>query len=94
MTVKKEDVIKAMKEVIDPELGIDIVSLGMIDEIFCINNSVHLTFHPTSMYCPIAVNIGLSIKRKIQQMDKVKKVEVIIKNFVDEKNSNKILREA
>lgn len=93
MTVKKDDIIEALRGVIDPELGIDVVSLGMINEVFCINNSVHLIFSPTSKHCPIAVNIGLAMKRRIQSIDKVKKVEVTIKNFVDEENVNKILNE-
>ncbi len=94
MTIKKDQIIDVLKEVIEPTLGIDIISLNMINDINCINNSVHVIFNPTSYHCPVAINVGLAIKRKLQSIDKIVKVEVIINNHVDEKTVNKIISEA
>lgn len=94
MTIKKDQIIDVLKEVIEPTLGIDIISLNMISDINCINNSVHVIFKPTSYHCPVAINIGLAIKRKLQSIDKIVKVEVMINDHVDENKVNKIISEA
>ncbi len=94
MTIKKEQIIDVLKEVIDPTLGIDIVALNLINDVNCINNSVHVIFNPSSYHCPVAINIGLAIKRKLQNIDKIVKVEVIINDHVDENTINKIISEA
>jgi metal-sulfur cluster biosynthetic enzyme len=54
MAVTDEDVIEAMKDVIDPELGINVVDLGLVygvavDE----NNSATVDMTLTSAACPL-----------------------------------------
>lgn len=94
MKIEKEVVVEALKQVIDPELGVNVIELGMIDEIFCINNSVHVAFSPTSRFCPVALNIGLEMKKKLQQLKDVKKVEIVIDNFIDSETVNELIKEA
>lgn len=94
MTVTKEQVLESLSKVIDPEVGMDVVSLDMIDELFCINNSVHVKFSPTSRHCPIALNIGLAMKRNIESIEGVSKVEVIIDNFINSEEVNQLIKES
>jgi len=54
MAVTDEDIIEAMKDVIDPELGINVVDLGLVygvsvDE----NNSATVDMTLTSAACPL-----------------------------------------
>lgn len=59
----KEQVEEALKTVDDPELGIDIVNLGLVYEInLDDNNNVKVDFTLTTMGCPIAPLIDEQIK--------------------------------
>ncbi len=50
----KEQVLEALGTVDDPELGIDIVNLGLVYEVEVKeNNDVHIEFTLTTMGCPI-----------------------------------------
>jgi metal-sulfur cluster biosynthetic enzyme len=47
-------VIRLLKKCIDPELGIDIVSLGLIYDVTVSAGDIHLTMTLTSPSCPYA----------------------------------------
>src|SRR6266508_2884677 len=49
----KEQIIEALKNVVDPELGINIVDLGLVYGLDIQGNSVHITYTLTTMGCPI-----------------------------------------
>jgi ATP-binding protein involved in chromosome partitioning len=66
----------ALKKVIDPELKHDIVKLGFIQEMDIIDDYVHLEIQLTTPYCPFAENIVSEIKRAVEGIDGVKRVEV------------------
>jgi metal-sulfur cluster biosynthetic enzyme len=67
MTTKEEvrdEVEAALKTVDDPELGIDIVSLGLVYEIAVDDdNNVKVEFTLTTMGCPIGPMIDEQIKQ-------------------------------
>ncbi|MDT2814786.1 metal-sulfur cluster assembly factor [Vagococcus carniphilus] len=73
----KDDILSTLETVIDPELGIDIVNLGLIYEVnlddtgYC---EVKMTL--TTMGCPLADVITEQIHEAIKEVDEVKKVEV------------------
>ncbi|MFL5800127.1 MAG: metal-sulfur cluster assembly factor [Actinomycetota bacterium] len=52
-TLTKDDVLEALKSVIDPELGINIVDLGLVYEVDISEGNVHVTYTLTTMGCPI-----------------------------------------
>ena len=57
MAVKKEDILKALSTVKDPDLGKDLVSLGMIDKIIIEGNKVFFRVELTTPACPLKEKI-------------------------------------
>jgi len=73
----EESVRKALKEVIDPELRIDVVTLGLIYNIESDkegNVKIKMTF--TSMMCPYGPAMVEDVKEKTIGVEEVKTVEV------------------
>ena len=66
----------ALKKVIDPELKHNIVELGFIQEIDIVDDYVHLEIQLTTPNCPFAENIVAQIKRAVEGVPGVKRVEV------------------
>jgi len=51
--VSKEEILEALKAVIDPELGINIVDLGLVYDVDMADGHVHVSYTLTTMGCPI-----------------------------------------
>ncbi len=73
----KEEVIKALKDVYDPEIPVDVYELGLIYEIkiFPINN-VYILMTLTSPSCPSAGTIPAEIEAKVRAIEGVNDVSV------------------
>jgi metal-sulfur cluster biosynthetic enzyme len=53
MSLTVEDVTEAMKDVVDPELGINVVDLGLIYDVHLADSDVTLDMTLTSAACPL-----------------------------------------
>lgn len=76
MAVTEKDVRKALKEVKDPELGLDLVVLGLIYEIEIEEAAVKATISLTSPFCPVAGQIVDDVKQAIEGVEGVDSAEV------------------
>jgi len=56
--VTEEDVYEALEEVIDPELGLDFVSLGLVYDVVIDGPKVDITFTLTTPACPIGPQVS------------------------------------
>lgn len=73
----KDRILEALEMVIDPELGIDIVNLGLIYEIrFEQDGSTEIDMTLTTMGCPLADLITDQIHDVLKEVTEVTKVEV------------------
>jgi metal-sulfur cluster biosynthetic enzyme len=70
-----EDVIEALREVEDPELGMDIVELGLLSEVEVTGANVKVIYTLTSMGCPAGAMIQEDIDRVVRELPGVEEVE-------------------
>jgi metal-sulfur cluster biosynthetic enzyme len=70
-----EDVEAALTNVIDPELGLDFVELGLIYGIEVSGGDVHVTFSLTSPGCPIGPQVSEQIEEFVGELEGVASVE-------------------
>jgi metal-sulfur cluster biosynthetic enzyme len=73
--VTNEDVEAALTNVIDPELGLDFVELGLIYGVEVSGGDVHVTFTLTSPGCPIGPQVMEQIDEFVSELDGVESVE-------------------
>ncbi len=71
----KEQVIDALRVVEDPELGMDIVELGLLYDVEVEDSKVKATYSLTSIGCPVGPLIEQQIKETIEEMDGVSEAE-------------------
>lgn len=75
----KESLMGALENVIDPELGVDIVNLGLVyDAELDEEGKAIITMTLTSMGCPMGPQIVANIKQELMELPEVKDVDVNI----------------
>ena len=75
----KESMLGALENVIDPELGIDIVNLGLVYEVDLDEEGLAtVTMTLTSMGCPLGPVIVDQVNTALGELPEVKKVDVNI----------------
>ena len=72
--VTEEDIFDALSNVIDPELGLDFVELGLIYGVQVDGPRVDVTFSLTSPACPIGPQISEQIVEFVSELDGVDEV--------------------
>jgi metal-sulfur cluster biosynthetic enzyme len=73
--VSEEEVTDALRDVIDPELGLDFVELGLIYGVEIEDGDVHVTFTLTSPGCPIGPQVSEQIEEFVSELDGVEDVQ-------------------
>ena len=74
--IKKEEVIELIKTIYDPELFIDIWTLGLIYEIDINEDKINIKMTFTSMACPAGPQLVGEIKEKLSTLPEIKIVDV------------------
>jgi metal-sulfur cluster biosynthetic enzyme len=69
-----DEVEEALTNVIDPELGLDFVELGLVYEIEVDGSDVNITFTLTSPGCPIGPQVSDQMKEFVGELDGVENV--------------------
>jgi metal-sulfur cluster biosynthetic enzyme len=73
-TVTVDDVQEALTNVIDPELGLDFVELGLIYDVEVEGGDVFVSFSLTSPGCPIGPQVAEQIEEFVGELDGVSSV--------------------
>ena len=75
----KENFLGALENVIDPELGIDIVNLGLVYDVDMDDDGLcKVTMTLTSMGCPLARYIEQEVRRALADFPEIKDIQVDI----------------
>lgn len=78
VTVKKEDVIKALKECFDPEIPVNVYDLGLVYNIDLNGTEVKIKMTMTSPFCPVTDYLLEDVKNKVEEIAGATKVDVEI----------------
>lgn len=70
-----EQVTEALTNVIDPELGLDFVELGLVYDVEVEDGTVGITFTLTSPGCPIGPQVSEQMKEFVGELEGVERVE-------------------
>jgi metal-sulfur cluster biosynthetic enzyme len=73
--VSVEEVTDALRDVIDPELGLDFVELGLIYEVEIEEATVRVTYTLTSPGCPIGPQVSEQIEEFVGELAGVEEVQ-------------------
>jgi metal-sulfur cluster biosynthetic enzyme len=72
--VSEDEVLEALEEVIDPELGLDFVSLGLVYDVEVENSDVYITFTLTTPACPIGPQVSEQMREFVGELNGVQAV--------------------
>jgi metal-sulfur cluster biosynthetic enzyme len=72
--IDEDDVMEALSNVIDPELGLDFVELGLIYGLEVDGGSVNVTFTLTTPACPIGPQVSEQIQEFVGELPGVEQV--------------------
>lgn len=73
-----EDVTDVLRDVIDPELGLDFVELGLIYDVEIEGPTVKVTYTLTSPGCPIGPQVSEQIEEFVSELDGVEEVQPVM----------------
>jgi metal-sulfur cluster biosynthetic enzyme len=71
----RDGVMNALRKVDDPELGINVVDLGLIYEVRIEGDTVHVEYTLTTMGCPIGPMIEAQIREVIEPIEGIENVD-------------------
>jgi metal-sulfur cluster biosynthetic enzyme len=74
MSLTEEDVFEALRVVEDPELGMDVVDLGLVYDVKVELPKVTVTYSLTSMGCPAGAMIEEQIYQVVASLEGVSEV--------------------
>jgi metal-sulfur cluster biosynthetic enzyme len=72
----ENDLLEALRQVEDPELGMDVVDLGLVYEVEVEGSKVKITYSLTSMGCPAGPLIAGDMERVSREVPGVEDVEL------------------
>jgi metal-sulfur cluster biosynthetic enzyme len=72
----KDEVLEMLRQVEDPELGMDVVDLGLVYEVEVDGPNAKVLYSLTSMGCPAGPLIAQDMDSAVRQVDGIEEVEL------------------
>lgn len=88
---RNELVVEALRCVLDPHTGVSVYDMGLISEIVVSQDSVSLTFMPTSPFCPVGVELARAIKDQVLLIDGMMRCDVKVVGHIRADEINRTL---
>jgi len=90
----REAILQRLSSVIDPETGVDVVRMRLIEDLEVDEEGVvRYKFRPSSPLCPIAVPLALSIREAVAGVEGVTRQEIEVVGYIKADELNNLLRE-
>ncbi|MBN2388627.1 MAG: DUF59 domain-containing protein [Anaerolineales bacterium] len=93
--ILKQAILERLSRVIDPETGVDVVRMRLIEDL-TVDDQGHVAykFHPSSPFCPIAVPLADAIRRAVDEVEGVGTQDLEIVGYVMSEELTALIREA
>ena len=88
----ENEVIQKLKGIIDPHTNSSVYDMGLISELKVGENSVSLTFTPSSPFCPLGVQLAMAVKRSLKEVKGVEKSEITVRGHAQQEQLNNMLK--
>jgi metal-sulfur cluster biosynthetic enzyme len=84
-----------LQQVIDPETGVDVMRMRLIEELDVDGETgrVSFRFRPSSPLCPLAVHLALSIRDAVARVPGVTEQAIEVVGYVGADELNALLKE-
>jgi metal-sulfur cluster biosynthetic enzyme len=90
----RAQVLERLRTVMDPETGVDVVRMRLIEDLTVDEEGVvRYKFRPSSPLCPIAVTLALSIREAVAQVEGVTGQEIEVTGYIKAAELNAMLQE-
>ena len=88
------EILKRLSMVIDPETGVDVVRMRLIEDLEIDDAGiVKYKFRPSSPLCPIAVPLSIAIKKAIDEVEGVSSQEFEIVGYLHAEEFTELFRQ-
>lgn len=85
-------VLSKLKEVIDPETGVDVIRMQLVQDLTLDDEgNLSYTFRPSSPLCPIAIHLAMSIQEAIKKVPGIASQRVTVVDYIQADMLNEIL---
>jgi metal-sulfur cluster biosynthetic enzyme len=88
----EKEIIEMLKKVNDPETNINVYDMDLIKDLKVEDGKVTLKFSPSSNVCPLAIQLAFNIKRAVESVEGVMKVDLFVTNYVAADRLNELLK--
>ena len=91
----REQILMRLVEVIDPETGIDVLRMRLVEEL-TIDEATGIavyTFRPSSPLCHIAHSLAVDIKRAVASVDGVQGQKITVEGYVKAQELTEIINQ-
>ncbi|MBN1657917.1 MAG: DUF59 domain-containing protein [Anaerolineae bacterium] len=92
----EQAIVERLRDVIDPETGVDVVRMRLIEDLRADGESgrVSYRFRPSSPLCPLAVHLALGIREAVADVPGVTEQEIEVVGYVGADELNVLLSES
>jgi metal-sulfur cluster biosynthetic enzyme len=88
-------IVKRLMSVIDPETGVDVVRMRLIEDLTVDDNGrVSYKFRPSSFLCPIAVPLSLEIQQAVSEVEGVTEQDMKIVGYLQADELTALIKQA
>ena len=88
--ITEQEVIEKLRQVMDPHTGSNVYDMGLIKDLVIEQDHLSLRFELTSNFCPIGMQLGLALKRKLRELP-IANIDVKIDNYLRSEELEKML---